>query len=120
MSLLRKAWDLLSLLGSATPECLPQEKRGRRYGGYGMLHSEGHVDVELSPAGHVVAVWFRDMTLPFEERFVDKNRSVQMVQRYEHQPPHQLVAVEVDPERVQVSVPRMYSKIDPILRGARE
>jgi hypothetical protein len=88
----------------------------RVYGHHRTIHSTGHVDVELSPAGHVVAVWFRCMTLPFEETFVDVNRAVSMVQMYEHQPPHPLVAVEVDPERIETPKPRMYSKIDAILR----
>lgn len=81
------------------------------YGRDKTIHQTGHVDVEISPAGHVVAVWFRCMTLPFEEHFVDIRRAVAMVQMAEHSPPNMLVAIEVDPERVDHGRPKTQENV---------
>lgn len=48
------------------------------YGNGGTIHSTGHLDVEIGPDGHVVSVWFRCLTLPFEEHRVDGRRAQEM------------------------------------------
>ena len=65
----------------------------RTYGGAGTIHQTGEVDVELSPTGQVVAVWFRCVALPFTQRSVDVRRAVEMVQMYEHLKPESIEAV---------------------------
>lgn len=52
------------------------------YGKEKTVHQTKHVHVEVAPMGHVVAVWFRCASLPFEEVQVDNMRASQMEDMY--------------------------------------
>lgn len=48
------------------------------YGHDQTFHRTTHLDVEVDSQGHVVAVWFRCLMLPFEEHRVDAARATEM------------------------------------------
>ena len=53
-----------------------------KYGGDKTIHQSKNLGVEISPAGHVVAVWFRCRPIAFEECGVDYARSAEMRDMY--------------------------------------
>lgn len=67
----------------------------RTYGKAGTIHQTTGVNVEIGPDGRVVSVWFRCMTLPFDETRVSQERADEMRQMYESHPAPKLIAVEV-------------------------
>lgn len=60
-------------------------------------HRTSTVDVELDGYGHVVAVWFRCMALPFKESMVGASRAKEMREMYKNYR-SKLLAVHVAPE----------------------
>jgi hypothetical protein len=48
------------------------------YGNSRTIHGTQHLNVEVGPDGHVVAVWFRCMRLPFTEHRVEEGRAEEM------------------------------------------
>lgn len=51
----------------------------RYYGNGGTIHRSGHVDVEVSKEGKVVAVWFRCQALPFKQSEASIERVAEMM-----------------------------------------
>ena len=66
-----------------------------RYGYGNTIHQTGNVNVEIGPDGHVVAVWFRCMPLPFDEHVVDQSRADDMKRMMEGMKDARLIAVDV-------------------------
>lgn len=64
------------------------------YGDGGTIHHTGHLDVEVTPAGEVVAVWFRCRALPFEVAPADERRADEMRRMYRDDPPPPLTGIE--------------------------
>lgn len=53
------------------------------YGHDKTIHNTKHLNIEVDEeTGEVVAVWFRCMPLPFEAKFVDRQRSTEMEHMY--------------------------------------
>lgn len=67
----------LRLRAPKPPVIQPREDR---YGDGNTIHSSGEVNVEIGPAGEVVAVWFRCRLLPFTSNHVGHPRAVSMNQ----------------------------------------
>lgn len=53
-----------------------------RYGDEKTIHGSQYVDVEVDYKGHVVAVWFRCMPLPFKASKAKKSRAKEMRDMY--------------------------------------
>jgi len=53
------------------------------YGHDKTIHRTGNLNVEVDKHGKVVAVWFRCMALPFDQRVVDADRAKTMQEIYE-------------------------------------
>lgn len=65
----------------------------RYYGEGGTLHGTTELDVETDAVGRVVAVWYRCQMLPFRQRTVDDERSIEMDKGYPV--PVEITGVEV-------------------------
>lgn len=68
----------------------------RFYGDGGTVHSSTELDIEVSPMGFVVAVWFRCQPLPFKVADVDHMRAQEMNRMYEDHPASGLHGVVVE------------------------
>lgn len=66
------------------------------YGHDKTFRSTNLVNIETDAEGNVVAVWFRCMTLPFDQTKVDESRAEEMRRQYQEYPPAKLLAVEVE------------------------
>jgi hypothetical protein len=66
------------------------------YGHDKTIHGTEHLDVEVDKHGQVVAVWFRCMALPFEQRAANEDRAVEMGQMYKRVSAFRLRAVDVE------------------------
>lgn len=64
------------------------------YGDGGTIHHTGHLDVEVTPAGEVVAIWFRCRALPFEVAPAGERRADEMRRMYRDDPPPPLTGIE--------------------------
>lgn len=51
---------------------------GRYYGTGGTIHQSGMLDVEVTPEGRVVSVWFRCQMLPYSVSVVTPKRAREM------------------------------------------
>lgn len=56
----------------------------------------GHVDIETDAFGKVVAVWYRCITLPFEQHRVGEDRARMSRKAYEELPPRPVLAMDID------------------------
>jgi len=43
----------------------PPDKTRHAYGGMDTIHQTGTIDIQVSPEGEIVRVWFRCLSLPF-------------------------------------------------------
>ena len=59
------------------------------------MHRTGVVNIEVGPDGHVSAVWFRCLRVPFDETLVSADRSAEMRKSYALEPPSDIKAVVV-------------------------
>jgi len=66
-----------------------------RYGDNRTIHHTQFLDVEITPEGEVVSVWFRCMRLPFKATVVDSDRADEMRNSYQRDPAPNLIAVDV-------------------------
>ena len=62
------------------------------YGHNKTIHRTGTIDIQMTPSGQVVAVWFRCLSLPFRVSTVEDPCGVPMVER---ELPR-ILAIEVD------------------------
>jgi hypothetical protein len=65
------------------------------YGGSAAIHSSMHVDVETDEQGRVLAVWFRCMQLPFEQKTAQPDRQLELKQAPSALP--RIISIEVAP-----------------------
>ena len=70
-----------------------RDPQTRVYGHAGTINGSEQLNVEVTAAGEVVAVWFRCQQLPFRQGFADGTRASSMRETSRHAP--RLVAVEV-------------------------
>lgn len=66
------------------------------YGYDKTFHKVGHLDIETDQEGKVVAVWYRCMTLPFEQRPVNAERAGEMAALYKDNPPGRIMALDIE------------------------
>lgn len=71
-------------------------RRIRRYGGDATIHRTGHVDVEVDRHGNVCAVWFRCVTLPFNQVRISDERAASMRRCYGGVATPKIAAIEFD------------------------
>lgn len=57
----------------------------KKYGGKNTIHNTNHIDVETTPDGRVVAVWFRCLPLAFIQHDIDSNRDKEMKNLYNNE-----------------------------------
>lgn len=72
---------VIQALREASDEAFGKPEADLTYGHDRTIHGTQHLDVETHD-GEVVAVWFRCMMLPFEQRTVSLDRGEQMVDAY--------------------------------------
>ena len=73
----------------------PAEPTTFLYGDEGTIHRTKYLHVETYK-GHVTAVWFRCMRLPFEQVTVSEPRAVEMTEAGIQSPAPALVAVKLE------------------------
>lgn len=67
-----------------------------RYGDDKTIHRTTNLNIEMDATGHIVAVWFRCIALPFDVHVANKQRAKEMEDMYKRHPMPPITAVVVE------------------------